>query len=95
MAPAQEIFITLGKSWGGEDVLVVYNLCECDVGLRTLREHATCYGDAQAEMLPFDINGGRQDAAFDARDPVLAGSKLCEEVLRRRMAAIPRHRGCV
>ena len=35
------------------------------------------------------------DAAFDARDPVLAGSKLCEEVLRRRMAAIPRHRGCV
>jgi hypothetical protein len=77
MAPAQEIFITLGKSWGGEDVLVVYNLCECDAGLRALREHATCYGDAQAEMLPFDINGDdREDikrAVYLIMNPLLRG----------------------
>jgi hypothetical protein len=56
MAPSP-MYITLGKSWGGEDVLVVYNLGVCDAGLRTLREHATSYEDAQAEMLPYDING--------------------------------------
>lgn len=40
-------------------MLVVYNIHDCDTGLRTLREHATYYGEVQVdnELLPYDING--------------------------------------
>ena len=44
-------------------MLVVYNIHDCDDGLRTLREHATYYGEVQAdiELLPYDINGDDGD----------------------------------
>jgi hypothetical protein len=40
MAPSQ-MYITLGKSWGCEDVLVVYNLGGCDAGQFSFFVHAS------------------------------------------------------
>jgi len=76
MAPSTAVLLTAGKSWGGEDVLVLYNLCDCDSSLRLLREEAVSYENSQTRI-PFSTNGDERDdikrAAFLLMNPLLSG----------------------
>ena len=76
MAPSTAVLLTAGKSWGGEDDLVLYNLRDCDSSLRLLRDQAVSYENAQARP-PFSTNGDERDdikrAAFLLMNPLLSG----------------------
>jgi hypothetical protein len=76
MAPSTQVHLTVGKSWGGEDVLVLYNLCDCDPSLRLLRDQAVSYEIAHAHP-PFSTNGDERDdikrAVFLLMNPLLSG----------------------
>jgi hypothetical protein len=76
MAPNDTLQLTAGKSWGGEDVLVLYNLCCCERSLQMLRDHAKSYETIQARI-PYSTNGDERDdfkrAVFLVMNPLLLG----------------------